>query len=120
GGERSLHRSLERHGHVRPLQRAGPDRRQAPRRRVRSADVPALRGGDRPMSAAKTTTDGKAKTKARLRTRYAEELMPALQKEIGCSNPFEVPRLEKIVLNIGLGEAIQNVKLLDSAVEEMA
>ena len=66
------------------------------------------------MSAAKTAA------KARLRTRYAEELMPALQKEIGCSNKFEVPRLEKIVLNMGLGEAIQNVKLLDSAVEEMA
>jgi large subunit ribosomal protein L5 len=41
-------------------------------------------------------------------------------KEIGCSNVHEVPRLEKIVLNMGLGEAIQNVKLLDSAVEELA
>jgi large subunit ribosomal protein L5 len=38
---------------------------------------------------------------------------------IGCTNVFEVPRLEKIVLNMGLGEAIQNVKLLDSAVEEL-
>ena len=60
------------------------------------------------------------KTQARLRTRYSKELMPALQKEIGCPNVFQVPRLEKIVLNMGLGEAIQNVKLLDSAVEEMA
>ena len=70
------------------------------------------------MSAAKTAPA--TKTKARLRTRFTDELMPALQKEIGCANTFEVPRLEKIVLNMGLGEAIQNVKLLDSAVEEIA
>jgi large subunit ribosomal protein L5 len=57
---------------------------------------------------------------ARLRERYASEVRPALLKEIGCGNLFEVPRLEKIVVNIGLGEAIQNVKLLDSAVEELA
>jgi large subunit ribosomal protein L5 len=59
-------------------------------------------------------------TKARLRERYAQELLPNLQKEIGCSNVHQVPRLEKIVLNMGLGEAIQNAKLLDAAVEEMA
>ena len=58
--------------------------------------------------------------KARLRTRYASEIQAALQKEIGCRNPLQVPRLEKIVLNMGLGEAIQNAKLLDSAVEEIA
>ncbi len=57
---------------------------------------------------------------ARLRERYGKELRPALMKEIGCSNLFEVPRLEKIVLNMGLGEALQNVKLLDSAVEELS
>ena len=58
--------------------------------------------------------------KARLRARYASEIQPALQKEIGCRNALQVPRLEKIVLNMGLGEAIQNAKLLDSAVEEIA
>jgi len=65
----------------------------------------------------------KARAKAappRLRERYGKEIMPALMKEIGCNNPFEVPRLEKIVLNMGLGEALQNVKLLDSAVEELS
>ncbi len=41
-------------------------------------------------------------------------------KEIGCGNVHEVPRLDKIVINMGLGEAIQNVKLLDSAVDELA
>ena len=60
------------------------------------------------------------KIPARLRERYTKELLPTLQKEIGCSNVHQVPRLEKIVLNMGLGEAIQNAKLLDAAVEEMA
>ena len=55
-----------------------------------------------------------------MRARYGSEIRPALMKELGCANMFEVPRLEKIVINMGLGEAIQNVKLLDSAVEELA
>ena len=57
---------------------------------------------------------------ARLRARYGSDVRPALMKEIGCRNIMQVPRLEKIVINMGLGEAIQNVKLLDSAVEELA
>ena len=57
---------------------------------------------------------------ARLRERYRSEILPALMKEIGCRNALEVPRLDKVVINMGLGEAIQNVKVLDSAVEELA
>ena len=57
---------------------------------------------------------------ARLRARYRNEIMQVLMKEIGCRNAMQVPRLEKIVINMGLGEAIQNVKVLDSAVEELA
>ena len=56
----------------------------------------------------------------RLRKRYQEEAMPDLQKEFGISNVMAVPRVEKIVLNIGLGEATQNIKLLDEAAEELA
>lgn len=56
----------------------------------------------------------------RLKIKYLEEVVPALIKEHGYRNPFEVPRLEKVVINIGLGEAIQNIKALDSAVEELA
>src|SRR5262249_31159953 len=58
--------------------------------------------------------------RARLRGRYHAEILPSLQKELGYGNALEVPRLEKIVINMGLGEAIQNVKVLDSAVEELA
>ena len=57
---------------------------------------------------------------ARLRERYRREIAPALMRELGLANALAVPRLEKIVLNMGLGEATQNPKLLDSAVEELA
>ncbi len=57
---------------------------------------------------------------ARLRERYRQEVLPALMRELGYRNTLAVPRLEKIVLNMGLGEATQNPKLLDSAVEELA
>jgi len=56
---------------------------------------------------------------ARLKDYYKKEVVPELIKAFGHKNPMEVPRLVKIVVNMGLGEAIQNVKVLDSAVEEM-
>ena len=57
---------------------------------------------------------------ARLKEMYQETLAPQLLKELNCKNVMEVPRVEKVVVNIGLGEAIQNPKLLDSAVEELS
>jgi large subunit ribosomal protein L5 len=59
-------------------------------------------------------------TPVRLRQRYRDEVLPTLMKELGYHTPMQVPRLEKVVLNMGLGEAVQNVKVLDGAVEEMA
>ena len=69
-----------------------------------------------------TPAKGKAATSApsRLRARYRSEILPALQKELAYRNTLQVPRLDKLVINMGLGEAIQNVKVLDSAVEELA
>jgi large subunit ribosomal protein L5 len=57
---------------------------------------------------------------SRLKERYGREMVPALIKEFGYRNVMEVPRLVKVVLNMGLGEAIHNIKVLDSAVEELA
>ena len=57
---------------------------------------------------------------SRLKEIYETDLMPALTKEFGYTSPMEVPRLEKIVLNMGLGEAIQNIKVLDASMEELA
>jgi large subunit ribosomal protein L5 len=55
----------------------------------------------------------------RLRERYKSEVVPALMRDQGYTNLLQVPRLEKIVLNMGLGEAVQNPKIIDSAVEEV-
>jgi large subunit ribosomal protein L5 len=56
---------------------------------------------------------------ARLWERYHKELVPQLMTELGYTNLFQVPRLQKVVLNMGLGEAIQNSKVMDSAVAEL-
>src|SRR5579859_3709001 len=61
-----------------------------------------------------------AKVSARLRQKYHQEIRPALQKELGLNNPMAVPRLEKIVINMGLGEATQNVKIMDPLVADLA
>jgi large subunit ribosomal protein L5 len=55
----------------------------------------------------------------RLRTRYREELLPRLQAERGMSNPMEVPRLEKIVVNMGVGEAVKDARMLEAALEDL-
>ncbi|MCX5854280.1 MAG: 50S ribosomal protein L5 [Deltaproteobacteria bacterium] len=56
----------------------------------------------------------------RLKEYYLKEVVPALIKEFDYKNRMEIPRIEKIVVNMGLGEAIQNIKILDSAVEELS
>ena len=55
----------------------------------------------------------------RLLERYRKEVAPALQKEFNYSNVMQVPRVEKVVLNIGMGEALQNAKSLDAALNDM-
>ena len=57
---------------------------------------------------------------SRLHERYAAEIVPALTKQFEYPNPMQVPRLSKIVVNIGLGEALTNAKALDAAVGDMA
>jgi large subunit ribosomal protein L5 len=56
---------------------------------------------------------------ARLREQYEKEVGPALQKEFGFKNRMEVPKLVKIVVNAGVGEAIQNAKILDGAMDAL-
>ena len=56
----------------------------------------------------------------RLQTYYLQTVRPKLAKEFGLANPHQVPRLEKIVLNVGMGEASKNPKQLESAVEELS
>jgi large subunit ribosomal protein L5 len=61
----------------------------------------------------------RTKTMARLKERYQKEVAPAIAKEFGIENPMAVPRLSKIVLNMGMGEAVANAKILDTAAEEL-
>jgi large subunit ribosomal protein L5 len=56
---------------------------------------------------------------ARLKERYQKDIAPAIAKEFGIENPMAVPRLAKIVVNMGMGEALANAKVLDTAVEEL-
>jgi len=60
-----------------------------------------------------------SKIEARLKSHYDSHVRPKLVEEFGFTNPHQVPRLEKIVLNVGVGEATKNQKLLDSVVEEL-
>jgi large subunit ribosomal protein L5 len=98
-------------------------------------DKPAAPAG-KPAAGAKAAASGKAaapggKTPApktatgepyvpRLKKQYQDEILPKLKREFGIENSMAAPRLEKIVLNMGMGEAIANIKVLDDAADEMA
>jgi large subunit ribosomal protein L5 len=68
---------------------------------------------------AATIEEGLETKPARLKLRYRKEGVPALMKEFGFKNPNQVPKLEKIVINMGLGEALANNKILESAVDQL-
>ena len=55
----------------------------------------------------------------RLKVAYKEKVIPTMMKEFGYKNPMQVPKVERVVLNVGMGEAVQNVKLLESAASEL-
>jgi large subunit ribosomal protein L5 len=56
----------------------------------------------------------------RLKEKYTKEIIPVMMKDFSYGNIMEVPKIQKIVLNVGLGEAIQNIKLLEAAQKELA
>ena len=76
-------------------------------------------GADKKLKVAAAAAPPTAKN-PRLRERYRQECVPALMKEFNYGNRMQVPRLEKIVVNVGLGEAISNAKLIDAAVEDLS
>jgi large subunit ribosomal protein L5 len=55
----------------------------------------------------------------RLRDRYTKEVVPALRKQFGYANPMAVPKVQKVVINMGLGEATQNAKIVDTGADEL-
>ncbi len=80
------------------------------------------KGGDK-KAAAVEKHEGKPQTNvkggSRLRNKYQKEVLPALMKEFEVTNPMAVPRVHKVVVNMGIGEATQNPKLLDPAAAEL-
>lgn len=82
---------------------------------------PAEKKSAKKDAAAQQLDDGSEewKFKPRLRDIYQQQVVPALMKEFSYKNVMQVPKLERIVLNVGMGEAIQNVKLLEGAVSEL-
>ena len=71
------------------------------------------------MAQAATKTAGKQRGVSNLKAFYDETIVPAYLQEGNYSNRFQVPRLTKVIVNVGMGEAVQNVKLLDIAAEEL-
>jgi len=83
------------------------------------AEVKKARPAKMPAKPAEPVLAG-AKLIPRLKERYRSEIVPALMKQFGYKNPLQVPRLIKVVINMGLGEAVSNVKVIDAAKEELA
>jgi large subunit ribosomal protein L5 len=89
---------------------------------AKNKDTKETKGGKKAAAAApsgpvRPTPEGYV---PRLKQRYAEEVVPKIKKEFGIDNIMAVPKIERISLNMGVGEAIQNIKILDDAVEELA
>jgi large subunit ribosomal protein L5 len=80
-------------------------------KRAKGAEAAAPVESGRPKASSRGT--------ARLREKYTKEVAPALAKEFNLTNTMAVPRLEKVVINMGVGEATQNAKLIDPAVTEL-
>ena len=85
--------------------------KQSPRARAKSRREEPKAGPEAPRHS--------AKERPRLRARFEKEVAPALAKELDLKNPMAVPRLNKIVVNMGVGEATQNAKIMDPAVNEL-
>ena len=67
-----------------------------------------------------TTTDAPARTPARLKVRYREEILPSLQSSLGIANIMQVPGLVKVVVNMGVGDAARDSKLIDGAIRDLS
>lgn len=89
-----------------------PKRREKTPRKGRAEEQAAA-----PAASKQRAAD--AKVPARLRLRYEQEIVPALMRDLKIDNRMRVPRLQKIVINMALSEARENVKILDSAVDEL-
>jgi large subunit ribosomal protein L5 len=95
------------------------DEAEIAKKRAERAAKKAGKGGGGAAATEEAQVQGEKPGPARLRVLFEKELAATLQKDLGLKNAMEVPRIKKITINMGLGEAISNPKLMDSAVEEL-
>jgi large subunit ribosomal protein L5 len=93
---------------------------QQPQAKGGQAGQPGGKGKDKGAAGAVDHTPKAREGAPRLQTYYEQTVRPRLAKEFGLTNPHQVPRLEKIVLNVGMGDANKNPKQLEAAVEELS
>jgi len=119
GGDKA-HGGDEAKGGEKP---AGGDKRDAAGAEKAAARAAAKAkkegGGDKAEKPAKAAKPAGPKVPARVKERYVKEVVPSLMKERSYPNVMAVPRLRKVVVNMGVGEATQNIKLLDAAIDEL-
>jgi large subunit ribosomal protein L5 len=102
-----------------------PVKKTATRSRATATEKAAKEAAKEPTTATNGSSNGSSRasyappTYHGLRQRYRDEVVPAMQREFSYANSMEIPRLEKVVVNIGLGEAIANAKALDAAVGDL-
>ncbi len=101
----------------------------AEKEETKAKEAPKPEGEKKPEGA-KKDTGGKKKDltaegrpastpQSRLLVRFREEIVPALMKEFGWSNPFQVPRLEKVVINMGVGDGARDIKIIEAAAQDL-
>jgi large subunit ribosomal protein L5 len=95
-------------------QQPGGQAKPAKKPKTEQVEAAGIESGGKPARPKATN-----RSTARMRERYYKEVLPALQKELGMENSMAVPRLEKIIVNMGVGEATQNAKLIDPAATEI-
>lgn len=95
-----------------------PSAGKASDKKTKKAAAPSVKE-PKPEEATQGRAQDDEKVTPRLKETYRNQIVPALMKEFGYKNPMQVPKVERVVLNVGMGEAIQNVKLLEGATSEL-
>jgi large subunit ribosomal protein L5 len=89
-------------------------------RKAKAEAAKAGKGEKAPKGKPEAAAPQVPRVPARLRERYRNEIIPALMKQFNYMNRMQVPEVQKVVINMGLGEAVGNIKVIDAAVEELA
>ena len=104
---------------AKPEQKAAAQKPQAPKAPQTKAQPRRDKGAPQEAPAPSARPKGAGEVPARLKERFFKAVVPSFMKERGYTNPFQVPRLEKVVINMGVGEARENAKVMDFATADL-